>query len=263
MPELPDVAHFRKYFREHAVGRKIACVRSANPKIVRGVSRQELESLAGAEFISTRQHGKYLFCRLDRGVWLVMHFGMTGYLHYFEEPEQEPAYSRVLFGFEGGGMLAYVNQRMLGWIGLVEKPESVIEGRGLGPSVLDGEFDFETFKDRLEGRKGEIKAALMNQGIMAGIGNVYSDEILLQARIYPRTRANTLSKEQLRTLFARVKDVLKTAVERNADTSQFPENFLLRNRRKGAACPVCASKLQSMKVSGRTSVFCPKCQPQD
>lgn len=263
MPELPEVARFRTYFEEHSLRRRIAFVRVNDPRIIREASPQEFAALKGAVFTSTRQHGKYLFALLDRGKWVVMHFGMTGCLMHFDSGEGEPAYCRVLFGFEADGTLAYVNRRMLGWVGLADSPEALIEGRRLGPSALDEACDWETFKKRLAGHGGAIKPALMNQEIIAGIGNLYSDEILFQARIHPMARLSSLDEDARRRVFRRMKEVLATAVARKADMESYPAGCLLRGRRRGAGCPVCGSKLETMKIAGRTAFFCSKCQPRD
>ncbi|MEM5785794.1 MAG: DNA-formamidopyrimidine glycosylase family protein [Syntrophobacteraceae bacterium] len=261
MPELPDVAAFRKYFDKHALKKQVSLVRVRNPKIIRENSPEELEEgLAGHEFVSTTQYGKYLFARLDGSKWFVMHFGMTGYLERFEKENEEPAYTRLLIGFKDGSFLAYVNRRMLGWIGLIPDPDELIKRKGLGPSALDPGFDFEAFKSRLSGRKGEIKPVLMNQGIAAGIGNVYSDEILLQAGVDPRTGVMSLREEQLRAIFDSMKEVLATAVSLEAETVRFPDNYLLRDRRKGAKCPLCGGKLDTARIGGRTAFFCGHCQ---
>ena len=262
MPELPDVAAFGKYFQKHAIGRKIASAKVHDPRIVRGLPAAELESaLEGRKFLATRQHGKYLFAQTDRAGWLIMHFGMTGYLHYFEDPEDDPKYDRLLFRFEGGGFLSYVNQRMLGWVGLTENPGEFVERRGLGRSALDSGFGYREFRKIFSGRKGEIKSALMNQELIAGIGNVYSDEILFQSRIHPKRKVSGLSEKELKSIFDHIGEVLRTAVDRNADVSDFPQNYLLRDRRKGAKCPVCGIELKTAKVGGRTAYFCPHCQP--
>lgn len=261
MPELPDVAAFRKYFEKYALGLKIASARVKDARIVRGLAARELEEeLTGRKFISTRQHGKYLFAQTDGGKWLIAHFGMTGYLWRFEDPGDDPQYDRFLIVFETGGAISYVNARMLGWIGLTEDPGAVIDSRGLGPSALDPRLDYKEFGKIFSGRKGEIKPALMNQKLVAGVGNVYSDEILFQARVHPKIKIGALSQMQLQSVFDSMREVLRTAVERNGDIESLPQDYILRNRRKGAKCPVCGNKLETDKVGGRTAYFCPHCQ---
>jgi len=233
-------------------------------RIVRGLSAGELESrLTGRKFLSTRQHGKYLFAGTDAGQWLVMHFGMTGYLYYFEKPDEDPSYNRLLIRFETNGFLAYVNQRMFGWVGITPSPDELIEQKGLGPSALDPKLNRRLFRKIFSGRKGEIKPALMDQGLIAGIGNIYSDEILFQARIHPKRKVGDLREAELGKIFNKTREVLRTAVDRNARVDDLPPGYLFRSRRKGAACPVCGTRLQTMKVGGRTSCFCSKCQKRN
>lgn len=261
MPELPEVASFGKYFEKYAIGRKIASAEVKDARIVRGVPAGELEKdLAGQKFVSTRQHGKYLFAETGGIKWLVMHFGMTGCLKYFENPEDAPRYDRLLIRFAAGGFLSYVNSRMLGWVGLTENPDESIKQKGLGPAALDTRFDYAQFSRLFSGRNGRIKPALMNQRLIAGIGNIYSDEILFQARIHPKATVSALGGEELKKVFDKMKEVLRTAVDRNARFQDLPSGWLLRDRRKGAGCPACGNRLETEKVGGRTSCFCPKCQ---
>jgi formamidopyrimidine-DNA glycosylase len=264
MPELPEVASFRKYFERTALDRQIAFALVKNPRILRGISQADFErQLSGSRFRSASQHGKYLFGGLATGKWLVMHFGMTGFLEYIENGCREPAYSRLLIGFRNGGTLAYVNPRMLGWVGICGSIEEIIDAKKLGPSALDSGLDFEVFSKRLSGKKSPVKSALMDQSTVAGIGNIYSDEILFQAGIHPAIRVNSLDGSQLKEIFVQMREVLGTAVKHGADLSRFPQNYLLPNRSKKGACPVCGTKWETMKLGGRTAYFCPKCQKKD
>jgi formamidopyrimidine-DNA glycosylase len=261
MPELPEVASFRKYFEKTALDKQIAFAQVKNPRILRGVSAADLEGqLSGNRFKSTRQHGKYLFAELHAGNWLVMHFGMTGFLEYIENNAAEPAYTRFLIGFAQGGALAYVNPRMLGWIGVCRRPEEVIKARRLGPSALASRLGFEAFRERMSGKKSSIKSALMDQSTLAGIGNIYADEILFHAKIHPETKVHVLDESQLKDIFAKMRKILSTAVKLDADYAGFPKHYLLPNRGKKGACPVCGAKWETVKIGGRTAYFCPRCQ---
>jgi formamidopyrimidine-DNA glycosylase len=263
MPELPEVAVSIKYFEKWALGRKIASVRVKDARIVRELAARELEEeLTGRTFTATRQHGKYFFARSDDGQWLIAHFGMNGYLRYFEVAEDAAKFDRVLIAFETGGFLAYANPRMLGGIGLTQDPDGWIGRKGLGPSALDPRLDYREFQRIFSGRTGEIKSALMNQKLVAGIGNIYSDEILLQSRVHPRTKVDTLGARQRRSIFDNLKKVLQAAIAENGDGWRLPQGYILRNRRKGAACPVCGATLETAGIAGRTSYFCPRCQKE-
>ena len=261
MPELPDVEVFRRYIDSTSLHQKIESVEVRDGRILGGVSARELQSaLKGRTFESTRRHGKNLFVVLDGGGWLLMHFGMTGDLEYFEDRDLDPPHDRVLISFDNGYHLAFQDQRMFGRVDLVEDPESFVREKKLGPDSL--ELDPASFRERFEGRKGSVKAALMNQQVLAGVGNIYSDEILFQARLHPETRIEQLDDAALQKLFEEPRRVLETAIEREANSQELPDHFLLPHRREGERCPRSNGEIRSLKAAGRTAYYCPVCQPK-
>jgi formamidopyrimidine-DNA glycosylase len=180
---------FRRYVNATSLHQKIESVEVRNEKILGGVSARQLQrTLKGHTFESTRRHGKYLFVALDGG-WMLMHFGMTGSLAYFKSPDEEAPHSRLLFAFEPGYHLTFDCQRMFGKVDLVEDSENFAREKELGPDPL--QLDADSFRECFEGRKGGVKAALMNQKVLAGIGNIYSDEILFQANSTPGRASGT------------------------------------------------------------------------
>ncbi len=259
MPELPDVEIFKQYFDATSLHKTIDRVEVENAKVLQGVSAAKLgRSLKGHKFASTRRHGKYLFAQLDRGPWLVLHFGMTGFLQYFKGKDDELEHIRVLWRFDNGYHLAFVCQRMLGKVSLAEDMTKFIKGRKLGPDAAA--LDLAGFKEILQGKRGAIKSFLMNQKYLAGIGNVYADEILFQNGIHPQKPVNELSEEQIHRLHQKMQQVFKVAVESRADPAQFPDNFLVPHRHRGGKCPNCKGTLARRQVSGRTAYFCAYCQ---
>jgi formamidopyrimidine-DNA glycosylase len=261
VPELPDVEVFKRYLDSTSLHQKIGSVEVKNKKILGEVPANKLrETLEGQELESTHRHGKHLFVQLDNDDWLMLHFGMTGWLKYFKDPKDEPSHARLLITFENGYHLAFDCQRMLGEVDLIEDPEEFIEDKRLGPDLL--ELDFPSFRKRFGGRKGTIKSALMNQQIIAGIGNIYSDEILFQARVHPGTGVDWLDEEVLKKLFEETQRVLRTAIEHQADPEKLPDSFLLPLRRKGEKCPRGNGMIERIKATGRTAYFCPACQSQ-
>ncbi len=201
--------------------------------------------------------------QLARDGWLTLHFGMTGDLRYVEPADAEVPYDRVRLTFAGGS-LVYVNRRMLGRVGLTDDADAFIAAEGLGPDALDPAFDLAALAAALDGRR-EAKAVLMDQDVVAGIGNLYADEILFQARLHPRTPGRSLSKAGLKALHDKIKDVLQTAVDCGAGAEQLleclPPGYLLPQRHDGGACPRCGGKVATLKAAGRTSFYCPRCQP--
>lgn len=261
MPELPDVEVFRRYLDSTALHQSIEKVDVLVSDILDDISAKKLQSkVKGRQFESTARHGKYLFANLTDNGWLVFHFGMTGYFHYFKDGDRSPAHTRILFHFDNGYHLAFALQRKLGRLALAEDIDSFVKEQGLGPDALDKTFDLKAFKKTLKRTRSSIKPALMNQRRIAGIGNIYSDEILFQARLYPKAKANQLSNQMLERLFRAMKEVLETAIDSQADLREMPRHYLLPHREKGGECPVCGTDLKHQKISGRTSYYCPECQ---
>jgi formamidopyrimidine-DNA glycosylase len=261
MPELPDVEVFKRYIDSTSLHQKIESVEVRDRRILGGVSARKLQStLKGRTFESTRRHGKNLFVGLDGGGWLLMHFGMTGGLTYFRDLDQVPPHDRFLISFDNGYHLAFEDQRIFGKVDLIEDPVAFVREKKLGPDPL--ELDPGAFRERFEGRKGSVKAALMNQQVVAGVGNIYSDEILFQACLHPGTRIEQLDDATLEKLVEETRRVLKTAIERGADPQELPDHFLLPHRLEGEMCPRGNGEVRKIKAAGRTAYYCPTCQPE-
>ena len=260
MPELPELEVSKRYVDSTSLHQNIETVEVKDGRVLGGVSAGELKrGLEGRKFESTRRHGKHLFVELDDGPWLLLHFGMTGGLKYYKDANEEPTHSRVLISFANGYHLAFDDQRMFGKVDLIEAPDDFIEEHELGLDPLD--LDFSAFRKRLEGRRGEIKATLMNQRIFAGIGNIYSDEILFQVRLHPRTSVARLDEGAFHDLHDQTRRVLYAGIERGADPGGMPESFLLPHRQEGADCPRGNGRILKIKAAGRTAYYCPTCQP--
>lgn len=184
---------------------------------------------------------------------------MTGDLKYYQIPEKQSEYDLVSFDFKNGYHLAYIMTRKLGEVRLIDDVESFIKRKDLGPDVWG--LDYEDFRQALEGRSGMIKSTLMNQSILAGIGNVYSDEILFQAGVYPRKPVNELDEDILEEVYRCMNAVLETSVEHKAVPDRFPDTYLTPLRgEEGAQCPRCSGSIERIEVSGRSGYYCPNCQ---
>jgi formamidopyrimidine-DNA glycosylase len=256
MPELPSVELFKRYFNQHALNQVIKKVEVCIPELVVDVNPWKLErSLEGHEFVSSRRYGKYLFSRLDDDQYLIMHFGMTGYLHYFHHNISK--YPRMLISFQNGSHLAFDDARKFGKLGLTSDPCEFIARKGLGEDAL--EIKFKTFQELFRGRRGMIKPLLLNQNFIAGIGNLYADEILYQCSLHPETPAHHLSKTDIRTLYGQMRRVLEKAIQYQDSPRDFPKSYLLSHRYPGAECPE-GGALEVKKVGGRTTYYCPERQ---
>jgi formamidopyrimidine-DNA glycosylase len=261
MPELPDVEGFKEYLDATSLHQKIARTRVSDERLLEDTSPRTLaQRLKGAELKATERYGKYLFARVSAGGWLLLHFGMTGGLTYYREEADAPEYAKVTLDFENGYHLAYTNMRVLGKVGFVEDMKAYVEHQGLGPDALGDGLTGKKFAELLAGRKGPIKARLMDQSMMAGVGNEYSDEILFQARLHPMTDAASLSDSEIRELYRVMRRVLRTAASKGGDSSKLPRGYLLPHRAKGEPCPRCGGEVQKITVNGRSGYFCPSCQ---
>jgi formamidopyrimidine-DNA glycosylase len=259
MPELPEVEIFKRYLDATSLHQRIDDVDVRNAYVLKNVTKRELaRRLKGRRFESSRRHGKHLFVRADGELWLRLHFGMTGSLQYFKNDEQAPRHARVLFVFANNHRLAFDDQRQFGQIGLLKDVDEFLKKRELGPDALDlgpGEF-----RKILGKYSGAVKSILMNQRLIAGIGNIYADEILFRTRMHPATEIARLSDKALIKLFRATHYILEKAIAADADVNQMPKSWLLPHRGKYGKCPRCGRELKSSKIGGRTAWFCVHCQ---
>lgn len=265
MPELPDVENYKRYLDATALHKRIEQVTLTSEKVLHGVTRQDLAvTLTGHSLSRSHRHGKHLFAAIDDGVWLMLHFGMTGYLAYFKHLDDDPQHDRLRLDFDNGYHLAFVNQRLFGEVGIADAPAAFVAGEGLGPDALS--LDEDGFRQVLADRRGQIKSALMNQSLIAGIGNVYSDEMLFQAGIHPRRQVSALDDAALHTLYDAMMTVLRVAIDKGAGSEalldNLPEDWLLPRREEGATCPRCGSTIEKISAAGRGAYICPACQPE-
>lgn len=260
MPELPDVAVFGRYFDDNAVDQRIEAV-EGDASVLEGITLAQLaEALAGQSFSATCRHGKYLFAPVTNGQWLILHFGMTGYLKYFRDTADRPPHIRLQIDFANGGHLGYDCLRKLGRIRLGADMADFVREMQLGPDALSDDLSLDIFKQRLARSRGAVKTALMNQSILAGIGNVYADEILYHAGLHPKRKTGQLADAELKRLYEQMRAVFSQAISAGADAERMPENFLLKQRGQIATCSICGGSIEKISISGRNGYYCPHCQ---
>ena len=257
MPELPDVEGFRRYWSRYAVGRRVRDVRVPAPAIVRNRSAPGLaRALEGRRFATPRRHGKWLFAPTE-GPTLVLHFGMTGALKWSRGSAPHHRHDRIILSLDGGE-LRYRNMRMLGgaWLARDDCELERITGP-LGPDAA--RLDRKEFEDLLAGRRGGVKATLMNQRVVAGIGNELSDEILWRARVHPARPIPSLNERRRGALYRALRRVLDASMRRGRIPRE--RGWLESQRgRADARCPRCRRELRRSKIAGRTSYWCSRCQ---
>jgi formamidopyrimidine-DNA glycosylase len=269
MPELPEVETYRRLLEETSMHQTITDFTATDPK------RQLLlpydafrEVLIGRQMVKTTRIGKHLLVGLDNGKVLSLHFGMTGGLHYYRLAEDAPRFERAVFFLENGFKLAFEDSRKFGRIGYWESEEIYIKAKALGPDAL--EITADGLGRSLQKRKSPVKAALLDQKILAGIGNWLADEVLFQAHIHPEKPASEITTAELKRLVAAMQTVLTTSIEKEAVYRELPGSFLIHAREWDASphpekdahlhCPDCRQKVVKTVVGGRATYLCPGCQ---
>ncbi len=280
MPELPEVETIKNELAPAVIGRCLARVAVYDAKAIRQPSVEEFErQLAGRTVASLGRRGKYLIfgltapfpgclqaASLDPEVSLIVHLKLTGAL-LMNAPTTRK-YGKVLFEFDDGSRLLFIDPRRFGRMWLVADPAS-ITGK-LGPEPLTPDFTIETLARRLHGRQAPIKAVLLDQNFIAGVGNMYADEALFAARIHPEQAAGDLTRGQISRLHAAILSVLSAAIaNKGASTRDYirPDgqlgtahfSFNVAHRR-GELCPVCRRPIRRIVVRNRGTYFCSHCQ---
>jgi formamidopyrimidine-DNA glycosylase len=265
MPELPEVETIKNELSPHVIGRTISGVSFSREGIVRQPSLEEFSTrLIGQKITGVGRRGKYLIFSLSSGQALIIHLKMTGSL-WLKEPEK---FVRAIIHLDDGTNIYFRDPRKFGIMWLVDDEKSV--GVKLGPEALGEEFTAKVLAERLKNRTAPIKALLCDQGLVAGIGNMYADEALFTAKIHPMRAGGSLSKEEVKRLHKAIQEVLRVGInEKGASTDTYfrpsgqpgtaHSQFRVAHRR-GEKCPLCGTPLERLPVRNRGSYFCPKCQ---
>jgi formamidopyrimidine-DNA glycosylase len=247
VPELPDVEQARKLIESDGLRRRIAAVDDSDTYVSRPHAPGEIaDALVGRELVAAHRRGKSMWIETsDDGPILGLHLGMAGRVVIDDEPA-ERGWDRFVLHFEDGGMLALRDKRRLGRARLEPNIEA------LGPDA--GEVDRTRFRELLARSRAPIKARLMDQAVMAGVGNLMADEILWRALIDPRRPAADLDDEEVNRVWRDMRTIIRMSVRRGRAgvTELIPE------RRRGGHCPRCGTALERGAVGGRTTYWCPR-----
>ena len=257
MPELPEVETFKRYLDKTSLKQTIKNIQVMDKRILNTGEIDLKHFVKDKRFESSTRHGKYLLVHLKPG-YVILHFGMSGDLKYYDAREEPPKFSKVIFRFNNGFNLAYISIRMFGKVSVANSIEEFIEHKKLGPDAY--KMTLEEFQGAVRRRSAIAKNALLNQSFIAGIGNIYSDEILFRTRIHPRTNINLLSDSKVKELFANIKEVLEVGITNKGDFSTYPSDFLIPHRKKEEICPIWSSDFARFEISGRHVFFCQSCQ---
>ncbi|XP_075667062.1 formamidopyrimidine-DNA glycosylase isoform X2 [Castanea sativa] len=275
MPELPEVEAARRAVEEHCLGKKIKKAIIANDtKVIDSVSASDFEAaLLGKTLISAHRKGKNLWLRLDSPPFPSFQFGMSGAIYIkgvavtkykrsaVNDTDEWPSkYSKFFIELDDGLELSFTDKRRFAKVRLLKDPAAVSPISELGPDALLEPMTVDEFTESLSKKKIAIKALLLDQSYIAGIGNWIADEVLYQARIHPLQSSASMSKENSATLHKCIKEVIEKAIEVGADSSQFPKNWIFHSREKKSGAFVDGKKIDFINAGGRTTAYVPGLQ---
>jgi len=257
MPELPDVEAVIKRIRRKILNRRIRGIAVLDKTLI---SKSRLKSVQGKKIAGITRRGKYILFLLDGDCTLVIHLRMTGTLLVTRAKAGIDAHTRFIIRLDADRELRFIDQRRLSMLYVIRDMDfRCIPGlRQMGPEPLSADFTPQAFNTQLQKRTGRIKSLLMNQRFIAGIGNIYGDEILFQSRIRPSRKACDLTSSQVQRLYNKIRYVLEKSCEHNADLSEMHKWFV-QGRGEGY-CVNCKGELKKIKIQGRYSYFCARCQ---
>ena len=271
MPELPEVETIRRHLAPHLEGRVIERMEVLDPRWGEPAAPEEIEgAVAGRRIESVERRGKYLIFELEDEVFLVMHLRMTGNL--LLASGEDPRYTRVRFRLEGGERLVFADMRRFG-TGVVLLGADALEdyfASRLGVEPLGEDFTVDALRAAARGRRAPVKAFLLSQERIAGVGNIYADEALFRARIHPLRPVGSLKRPQIEALRGAVVESLEAGIDargatiddyRNPDgaSGSFQDRFLAYDR-EGEPCSRCGTPIRKIRAAGRGTYFCPRCQ---
>ena len=256
MPELPEVEAAMETLRRHAKGRTLGRVRLLHPALKRRLSAAMLRSLTGARIVTVERRGKHQLLHLDDGRIVHVHFRMNGDWVTDEVGDALPRFARATFEFDDSTRLVLVDSRALGTVDL--HPSGAELSLGLGPDAADVEWSAEQLAASLATRRGPIKPALLDQRLVAGLGNIYAAESLWRARIAPTAPSNGITAARVRVLRRAIAAVIKRATgSRYTDVGAARLDVY---DREGSPCHRCGTSIARITQAGRSTFYCPACQ---
>ena len=271
MPELPEVETVRRGLEKLILGKKISNIDIRYPKMIKTDLHEFQKEMPGQVILSMGRRGKYLLFYLSDKV-LISHLRMEGKYFYYPDQVPERKHAHVLIHFEDGGTLVYEDVRKFGTMELLAPKllEAYFVTKKLGPEPTEQDFDLARLKLALKKSKKPIKSHLLDQTLVAGLGNIYVDEVLWRAKIHPFRSSNSLSSQEARKVHDETIKVLGQAVEKGGSTirtytNAFGEDGTMQEfhqvyDKAGQACSRCGAIIEKIQLGGRGTHFCPKCQ---
>lgn len=283
MPELPEVETIKRGLNQEIKGKTISGVLVLDKKILEVTEKKFLSAIKNSKIKNIERRAKNLIIALSNDFYLLLHLKMTGQLLFRGEIKNEKAkdflgkpefkHARLVFFFKGGGALIFNDLRRFGYAKLVAREDlaEILGAKKLGPEPLENDFTIDKFQGILKRYpKRKIKQVLMDQTVIAGIGNIYSDEICFYAKISPLRAVSKLSDTDIRHIFEGVKKILSRAIElrgtsvgdyldASGEKGGYAKELKVYGREK-EKCFGCGETIKRIKIGGRSSYFCPKCQ---
>ena len=276
MPELPEVESLRRILARSAVGRTVVAASVKETRLRRIVTPDLAAAIAGRTIEAIGRRAKYLMIELSGGHLMMVHLGMSGSLTHrrgdFDGASFDPRHDHVEFTLDDGSRLVYNDPRRFGLMKFIARGEreSIAELKDLGPEPFASEFNAEYLWRVTRGRKGAIKNLLMDQRIVAGVGNIYASEILFRARVRPTRHAGKVTRAEVERIAAITPEILHEAIGSRGTTFRSyrdsrgqPGRFASKLRvydREGKPCLECAAPIRAVVVGQRSSFYCPRCQ---
>jgi len=268
MPELPEVETVIRSLSSKLIGLEVSSFNFFFPGVLRNSDQSILEKLKGKKVIRLRRRGKWILIDFESHLSLVCHLKMTGQLLFSPSKRPLDKHTHFILSFKDSRHeLWFRDVRKFGSISCYPTPE-VLNFLNLGPEPLG--VSFSRFRKLWQGRRGRLKMLLLNQSFIAGIGNIYADEILFEAKLHPRLPAFLLEEEEFLRLWKAMRFILRKAIEyrgtsirnfRDADGQEGDFRDILRvYGKESEPCPRCGKEIERLRIGGRSSFFCPQCQ---
>ncbi len=272
MPELPEVETIRRTLSQHVIGRPILRASLLGPHLVAAGEGVE-DALTGNGFAGIRRRGKYLILDLERGGCLIIHLRMTGQLVYYERLFTPDKHVHLHLEFGSNAGIYFRDVRKFGRIWLLDREDECSGLAQLGPEPFDESFTVHYLATALQKSKCSVKGKILDQQVVAGIGNIYADEVLFASFLHPKRISSSLNREEIAALRDNAIAVLSHAIEAGGTTfrdyrdgmgghGRFQEALRVFQR-EGDRCPRCGSSIVRVKCAGRSSFLCPNCQSEE
>lgn len=269
---MPEVETVRRGLNSQVKGRKITHVEIRYQNLITGDVKQFSEFVTGATITDVGRRAKFLLIHLDNGYTIISHLRMEGRYRISADPSAVDKHSHAIFSLDNGKKMIYNDVRKFGRMQLWPTAElstnkSIMK---LGPEPLSSDFTFEQLKPRIMRHRKDIKTVLLDQSVLSGLGNIYVDEVLWQVKIHPQTPANHLSDEDIKAIIVASNQEMESAIANGGSTVRSyidatghkgnMQNSLKVYGKEGTPCPRCKTEIEKIKVGGRGTHFCPKCQ---